>query len=88
MVWNLVFLPKGIKVFFLDSKLEVIHRPQWKEDELSKAIQSYDRLGGVLALTKLSLESLLNPSMSNSSSLVEGEEVDGFLSSLEVLGLP
>ena len=44
--------------------------------------------GRGLALTKLPLEPLSDPSMSKSSSLMEGEEADGFLSSLEVPGSP
>ena len=42
---NLVFFPKGIKVFLHDSRPEVIHRPQQKKNELPKAIRTYDGLG-------------------------------------------
>ena len=45
VVWNFVFLPKDIKVFLVNSRPEVIHRPQWKANELPKAIWSYDGLG-------------------------------------------
>ena len=34
-----------MEVFLLDGRPEVIHRPQWKKNELSKAIRTYDELG-------------------------------------------
>ena len=43
---NLVFFLKGIKVLFLDGRFEVVHHPQWKKNELPKAIKTYDGLGG------------------------------------------
>jgi len=43
---SLVSFPKGLKVFFLDVRIEVIYRPQREEEKLPKAIKTYDGLDG------------------------------------------
>ena len=43
---NLVSFPKGLEVFFLDARIEVIYHPQREKEKLPKAIKTYDRLDG------------------------------------------
>ena len=80
---DLVFFPKGIEVFFLNGGPEVIHCPQRKKNELSKAIRTYDGLGREFSTDYvLSFESPSDPSTSTSSSpSAEDELEDGTHSS-------
>ena len=43
---NLVSFPKGLEVFFLDARIEVIYHSQREKEKLPKAIKTYDRLDG------------------------------------------